>query len=232
MNISLTQSRMALDSMQSPAKSTRGGVCTLILLAALAAFETLNYSTTVYALQNMLGDYTNLGVHWSTLLAIAFCCVDIAGITQLFIPIRVAVKSIKIRYLFGTWLLAACMDTLLTWCGIATAITVKQAHTGWIVDSDILIKTIPAFIAFMIWLIRVLIVGAFSNSNNPALIQEQIRSSVVLSRSDPQNGKYGLFEADFPHTKIQYNRPYLISRPVSVRREPTYRGLPIRYKTF
>jgi len=232
MNISLTQSKMALDSLQSPAKSARGGACTLILLAALAAFEAFNYSTTVYALRSMLGGMTIAGMHWAAILAVAFCCIDIAGITQLFIPIGGTAKTIKDRYLFGTWVLTAGMNALLTWRGIAMAITIQQAQTGWVVDSDILIKTIPAFMAFMVWLIRILIIGAFSHSDKPVLGHEQIRSSAVLSSSDPQVGEYGLFESDFPHVQVQFNRSCLIPRPTSIKQEPTYRGLPIRYKTF
>ncbi|MGB8252146.1 MAG: hypothetical protein WCF08_02945 [Anaerolineaceae bacterium] len=232
MNISLTQSKIALDNLGSPTKSTRRAVCTLILLAALAAFEAFNYSTTVYALQSLLGGYTILGMRWAATLAVAFCCIDIAGITQLFNPIGRSAKTIKDHYLFGTWLLAAGMNALLTWRGIAMAITIQQAQTGWVVDSDILIKTIPAFMAFMTWLIRILIIGAFSQSDKSVSGQEQIRSSSVTSGSFQQAGEYGLFESDFPHAQVQFNRSSLIPRSKPIKREPTYRGLPLRYKTF
>jgi hypothetical protein len=51
----------------------RGLVFGTIIIAALSAFEIFNYSTTDYALTDLLGDLRFLGVRWATILAIAFC---------------------------------------------------------------------------------------------------------------------------------------------------------------
>jgi hypothetical protein len=44
-----------------------------ILLIALLAFEIFNYSTTEFALRDILGDLRFAGSRWATILAIAFC---------------------------------------------------------------------------------------------------------------------------------------------------------------
>ena len=63
-----------------------GLIFVLILLVALIAFEMFNYSTTDYALNDLLGTLQFLGIPWSTILAIAFCGIDFAGIARLFTP--------------------------------------------------------------------------------------------------------------------------------------------------
>ena len=86
-----------------------------IILGALLAFEVFNYSTTEHALSDLLGDLTFAGVPWSTVLAIAFCGIDFAGIARLFTPEQGADEPAEVWYLFGAWLLAAAMNATLTW---------------------------------------------------------------------------------------------------------------------
>ena len=50
-----------------------GIVYWLILLSALIAFEFFNYSTTEFALRDLMGDLKFMGMHWATILALAFC---------------------------------------------------------------------------------------------------------------------------------------------------------------
>ncbi|OQY30909.1 MAG: hypothetical protein B6243_09370, partial [Anaerolineaceae bacterium 4572_5.2] len=87
----------------------------ILIITALLAFEVFNYSSTDFALSDLLGELRFLGVRWSTILAIAFCGVDFAGIARLFTPEQGAEEPMEIWYLFGAWLLAATMNAMLTW---------------------------------------------------------------------------------------------------------------------
>ena len=42
----------------------RGAIFGVILIAALLAFEVFNYSTTAFALADVLGDLTTAGLRW------------------------------------------------------------------------------------------------------------------------------------------------------------------------
>ena len=61
-------------------------------------------------------------MRWATILAIAFCGIDFAGIARLFTPEQGADEPKEVWYLFGAWLLAATMNAMLTWWGVAIAI--------------------------------------------------------------------------------------------------------------
>ena len=55
----------------------RGMVIGGILVSALLAFEAFNYSTTDFALTDLLGqDLKFAGMRWATILSIAFCGSD------------------------------------------------------------------------------------------------------------------------------------------------------------
>ena len=58
----------------------------VILGVALLAFEMFNFDTTQYALRNLLGEVRFLGLQWASILAIAFCSIDFAGLARLFTP--------------------------------------------------------------------------------------------------------------------------------------------------
>lgn len=133
-----------------------------LIIIALLAFEIFNYSTTDFALGDLLGNLRFLGVRWATILAIAFCGIDFAGIARLFTPEKGAKEPAEVWYLFGAWLIAATMNAMLTWWGISVAIANHQTLGNAIVERDTLLKVVPIFISIMVWLIRVLIIGTFS----------------------------------------------------------------------
>ena len=54
----------------------RGAAFGIIIIAALLAFEIFNYSTTDFALGDLLGSLTFAGVRWATILSLAFCGID------------------------------------------------------------------------------------------------------------------------------------------------------------
>jgi len=141
----------------------RGSMFGIILLVALFAFEVFNYSTTDFALTDLLGkDLTFAGLRWATILSIAFCGIDFAGIARLFTPEQGRNEPAEVWYLFGAWILAAAMNATLTWWGVAIAIGDHTALGSAIIGREMLTKTVPVFVAVMVWIIRLLLIGTFS----------------------------------------------------------------------
>ena len=141
----------------------RGAVWGLIIISALLAFEVFNFNTTQFALRDVLGDLQSGGMSWATILAIAFCGIDFAGIARIFTPEQGRDEPAEVYYLFGAWLLAAGFNASLTWWGVSVAIlNHSSAAAGAVVSGATLTKAVPIFVAVMIWLIRVLIIGTFS----------------------------------------------------------------------
>ena len=141
----------------------RGAAFGLIIVTALLAFEIFNYSTTQFALADVLGDLKFAGLRWATILAIAFCGIDFAGIARIFTPQQGRDEPAEVWYLFGAWLLAAGFNATLTWWGVSVAIAGHtSAGAGAVISNSTLIKVVPIFVAVMVWLIRVLIIGTFS----------------------------------------------------------------------
>lgn len=147
----------------------------LILLAALIAFEVFNYSTTEFALSDLLGDLTFAGVRWATILAIAFCGIDFAGIARLFTPNDAVESPNEVWYLFGAWLLAATMNAMLTWWGVSIAILEQQSLGNAVVERQTLLRVVPIFVAVLVWLIRVLIIGSFSVAGQRLFAQAEMQ---------------------------------------------------------
>jgi hypothetical protein len=140
----------------------RGAIFGSILIAALLAFEVFNFGTTSFALQDVLGNLKFAGILWSTILAIAFCGMDFAGIARIFTPEQGRDEPAEVWYLFGAWLLAATFNAILTWWGVSVAILNHSVVGGSLVGQTVMIKVVPIFVAAMVWLIRVLIIGTFS----------------------------------------------------------------------
>ena len=227
---------------------TRGAAWGLMIIGALLAFEIFNFSTTQFALLDMLGNLTFSGMRWATILAIAFCAIDFAGIARIFTPEQGADEPKEVWYLFGAWFLAAAFNAMLTWWGVSVAIVNHtSASGGAVISNETLTKIVPIFVAAMILLIRVLIIGSFSlagdrlfsqdtarHRNNsrpveqpiyrPAPTQSQpqpaIRSASSLNRpAAPQT-------PSTPNTFRPAPKPNNPNQPTSfVRPEPTYHNL-------
>jgi hypothetical protein len=135
----------------------------VIIFGALIAFEIFNFSTTDHALTDLLGDLTFAGVlPWSTVLALAFCGIDFAGIARLFTPEQGLEEPKEVWYLFGAWLLAATMNAILTWWGVSMAVSGHTLSSSAIIDPETLNTIVPVFVAVMVWVIRILIIGTLS----------------------------------------------------------------------
>jgi hypothetical protein len=145
-------------------KFNRGATWGLIILTALLAFEIFNFSTTQFALTDILGGELKFaGLRWATILAIAFCGIDFAGIARIFTPEQGRDEPAEVYYLFGAWLLAAAFNASLTWWGVSVAIVNHTSlGAGAVISNAAMTKAVPVFVAVMVWLIRVLIIGTFS----------------------------------------------------------------------
>jgi hypothetical protein len=144
-------------------KFSSGAAWGMMIIGALLAFEIFNFSTTQFALLDVLGELKFAGLRWATVLAIAFCGIDFAGIARIFTPEQGRDEPAEVWYLFGAWLLAAGFTASLTWWGVSVAIiNHSSAAAGAVVSSATMTKVVPVFVAVMVWLIRVLIIGTFS----------------------------------------------------------------------
>lgn len=156
----------------------RGSIFGIILLVALLAFEIFNYSTTDFALTDLLGkDLTFMNLRWATILSVAFCGIDFAGIARLFTPEQGRDEPAEVWYLFGAWILAAGMNAGLTWWGVAIAIGNHTPLGSSIIGQETLTKIIPIFVAVMVWIIRLLLIGTF------AMAGERMFASMTNKRS-------------------------------------------------
>ena len=144
---------VSANSFSSRMKNTglqRGLIFGAIILFALLAFEMFNFSTTEFALEDLLGDLSFFGIAWATILAIAFCGIDFAGIARLFTPEQGADEPKEVWYLFGAWLLAATMNAMLTWWGVSIALLNRQSAGTAVISSELLLKVVPVFVAVML----------------------------------------------------------------------------------
>ncbi len=204
----------------------------VIILVALAAFEMFNYSTTEFALNDLLGNLKFFNIPWATILSIAFCGIDFAGIARLFTPEQGADEPKEVWYLFGAWLMAATMNAILTWWGVSMAIVNHTVHSTTIMDNATLTKIVPVFVAVMVWVIRILIIGTLSVAGDRLFNGRQPRAYNGRGRSlgapAPAAG-VGLNTASTLTPRPSMNRPSLnrpiVPEPLSARPEPTYHSV-------
>lgn len=142
----------------------RGMAIGSLIVAALLGFEAFNFGTTEFALTDLLGNLHFGAVSWATVLALAFCGIDFAGLVRLFTPSSEAQQPAEVWYLIGAWFLAATMNATLTWWGVSLALLNHQSLGGALVGAATLQKAAPIFVAVLVWIVRVLIIGALSLS--------------------------------------------------------------------
>ena len=188
----------------------------ILVLGALIAFETFNYSTTEFAMRDLLGELRFGGIAWSTILALAFCSIDFAGIGHLFSngP-KTAKEGLEVWYLFAAWLLAATMNAMLTWWGVSIAIINHGTLGNGIVGRETLLQVVPAFVAVMVWLIRVLIIGTLISGGRLFGSKVDERNSVpAVRRNKPKQA---------PQTRSQTVKTPLQLRPLAKKNGHTAR---------
>jgi hypothetical protein len=176
------------------ARLQRNLVWGLLIAGALVAFEVFNFSTTEFAMRDLLGDLRFGGMGWATILALAFCAIDFAGIAHMFsnhTNLR-SKQASETWYLFAAWLLAATMNAMLTWWGVSIAIINNGSLGNAILSREALVQIVPAFVAVLVWLIRVLVIGTLITAGGklfaPATEKRQMPPTLRRNVPAPKNG--------------------------------------------
>jgi len=212
-------------------KISRGAAWGMMIIGALLAFEMFNFSTTEFALNDVLGDLSFAGFRWATILSIAFCGIDFAGIARMFTPEQGADEPAEVWYLFGAWLLAAAMNAMLTWWGVSIAIISHSSlGAGSVISNATLTKAVPVFVAIMVWLIRVLIIGTFSLAGDRLFSQDRsrARSTARPATRRPQTNRATASlrpASSLPRPANSYSRPAPKPQSNYTRPEPTYQNM-------
>ncbi len=228
--MNLASSRPGIGGFGKLSEKIRPGMAFgLMIIGALIAFEAFNYSTTDFALADLLGDLKFLGIRWATILAIAFCGIDFAGIARIFTPEQGAEEPKEVWYLFGAWLLAATMNAVLTWWGVSMAIVNHSVASTSVVSANTLTKVVPIFVALMVWVIRILIIGSLStagdrifNTARPTRTRNSYASQQQQSSLPVQHPAASLGGMRPQANRTAYSRPAVSD---IARNEPTYHNL-------
>ena len=94
---------------------------------------------------------------------------DIAGIVRLFTAERDNARSLETWYLLAAWLLAATMNAALTWWAVSLALIGHNGLGNEVLGRETLIGSVPIFVAILVWLLRILIIGSFSMASSRIL---------------------------------------------------------------
>ncbi len=227
MNLSTT--RNLFNSSFQTIKKTRvhsASVYSFIIILSMVAFEAFNYGTTAYALRDLLGDLRFAGFQWATLMALAFCALDFAGIATLITQGGRKTGNQQSWYLFGAWLIAGTFNAALTWWGVSIAINNHTTASSAIVSTQSLTTVVPVFVAVMVWIIRILIIGSLSSA-----LERNSQSSRVARPSQHNVQSRRSTPASTPvRPTVEYNRSLPSNRPgasIAARpqQDPTYHSL-------
>ncbi len=139
----------------------RRAVVAVILLIALFAFEIFNFDTTRYALTNLLGPVSFASVGWASILAVAFCAIDFAGLVRMFTPEVDGEQPKEVWYLMGAWLLGATMNAVMTWWAVSLTL-LSHDFGNEVLSRGQLLQIVPIFVATLVWLTRILFIGALT----------------------------------------------------------------------
>ena len=226
MNRSMPLSFKLLPFLQRTAYN-RGFMFGAIILCALLAFEVFNFSSTSFALFDILGDLSFGSVRWATMLAIAFCGIDFAGIARIFTPEQGRDEPAEVWYLFAAWFLAAAFNATLTWWGVSVAILKHTAEGGVLLGPAMMTKAVPVFVAAMVLFIRVLLINTFSIAGDRMFSMAEQEATRYQNQSRPQNRPaYQAFRETNRSSGTAFPRPAPKPTPTAAARplytEPTY----------
>jgi hypothetical protein len=210
---------LSLSPMLKGTAQRRGMIFGIIITVALLAFEIFNFSSTQFALRDILGTLTFGPFEWATILALAFCGIDFAGIARIFTPEKGRDEPAEVWYLFGAWFLAAAFNAILTWWGVSVAMLNHSAQGGAILGAPMM-KFVPIFVAGMVLLIRVLLINTFSIAGENLFSMADDRSSSYKPSYRPANETYSApMNSSLPRPAPKPT-PAASTRPLYT--EPTY----------
>jgi hypothetical protein len=197
----------------------RGLIFGVIITMALLAFEIFNYSSTVFALEDILGNLAFGPFQWATILALAFCGIDFAGIARIFTPEKGRDEPAEVWYLFGAWFLAAAFNAMLTWWGVSVAM-LNHNTQGSALLGPTMMKFVPIFVAGMVLVIRVLLINTFSIAGDNLFSVADDRSSQYRPSYRSANESYSTpMNSSLPRPAPKPT-PTVSTRPLY--NEPTY----------
>jgi hypothetical protein len=231
MNLSLVQNDPILEGHPAIINIPRNAATILSMFAGLVAFEIFNYATTFLALRSLLGGLTVIGFNLTAWLAAAVCCLDVTGIIHLFLPPEGQSNLKNNHNLFIAWILVTGLNAWLIWLGVSQAISIRQAQTGLVIDAGILAHILPIVLVSLIWLVRILVIGALASARLRIGITANRKADPIPPEESYDHQPQRPFDL-LPHgTENQYGSPYSFNpSPIGIR-EPTYRGIPVRFKT-
>jgi len=188
----------------------------LILVLSLLAFEMFNFDTTRYALESLIGEVRFIGLGWATILAIAFCAIDFAGLARLLTPGGDPDGPKEFWYLTGAWLLGATMNAVMTWW--AVSLTLLEHDLGnEVLNREQLLSIVPIFIAALVWLTRILFIGALTMTGERILNKQnadRVNQGYRLNSSQlPSQNKRTSSRKAKSHTRPRTSQPIDLSQP-------------------
>ena len=205
---------------------TRRVMASAILILALLAFELFNFDTTEFALEDLLGPTSFAGLRWATILAIAFCSIDFAGLARLIMPdegmgTRSDGRFMKPTWLLlGAWLLGGGMNAIMTWWAVSLALMGHNLGNEVLTRGQLL-RGVPIFVAVLVWVTRILIISSFTATNDSAADRSSRQSAALLDR---RNHAARPPRARVPRPTSQPVVARAASEPVYVGAEETARG--------
>ncbi len=140
----------------------------LILVLALIAFELFNFSTTEYALRGFFGGHQALGiVQWATILAVAFCAIDFAGLSRLFTPGTDWRREPRAVWLLTlAWFLGAAMNAIMTWWAVTSTLSENPSLGNEVISRAQIVRYVPVLVAGLVWLTRVMLIASLASSGD------------------------------------------------------------------
>lgn len=156
----------------------------LLLVVALFAFEIFNYDTTRYALNSLLGGVQFIGLGWATILAVAFCAIDFAGLAHMFTPQRGRDEPKEVWFLMGAWLLGATMNALMTWWAVSLTVLNHPFIGNEVLSRAQLLQIVPIFVAVLVWLTRIMFIGALSIAGDHLFRGRQANATRRTARNE------------------------------------------------
>jgi hypothetical protein len=144
-----------------------------LIVGATVLFEVFNYSTTEHALGDVMGGLRFLEIPWATILALAFCGIDFAGIARLFSPEeREGKERMEGIYLLAAWLLAGIINAAMTWWAVTAALLGRSNLGNELVSRQDLVLYVPILVAGAVWLIRILLIGMLTMSGSRGAVRK------------------------------------------------------------